>query len=146
MRNIHENCEKTKWKHDLPAFPPKKFFGSNSEDFIQKRRKELENYYSTLLRTIPLEDLPEVYQLLNTNKPVREKKPPTASNNKETSNEKPQVKERQLKAIFEKIVINAEKEMVESNEFDHEPDDESRRKFNQEVQKLKLDLRSALTE
>ena len=76
MRTIHENCEKTKWKNDLPAFPPKKFFGGTSEEFIQKRRKELENYYSTLLRTIELEHLPEVYHFLNTNKPVKKRPPP----------------------------------------------------------------------
>ena len=36
------------------------------------------------------------------------------------------------------------KEMVESNEYDTEIEDETRRKFNQEFQKLKLDLKSPI--
>jgi hypothetical protein len=54
MRTIHENCEKTKWRSELPAFPPRKLFGNTSEEFIQKRKKELENYYSTLFRTVDI--------------------------------------------------------------------------------------------
>lgn len=41
MRTIHENCDKGKYKNDLPDFPPRKLFGNTSEDFIQKRKKEL---------------------------------------------------------------------------------------------------------
>ena len=58
MRTIHDNCEKSKWKNDLPEFPPRKLFGNTQEDFIQKRKKELENYYSTLFKTVDIEDLP----------------------------------------------------------------------------------------
>lgn len=49
-----------------------------------------------------------------------------------------------MKKIFEDIVNKTQTEMVESNEFDPEIEDEVRRKFNQEFQKLKLDLRSPL--
>lgn len=34
--------------------------------------------------------------------------------------------------------------MVESNEFDNDIEDETRRKFNVEFQKLKLDLKSRI--
>lgn len=41
MRDLHIACEKTKYKNELPVFPPRKLFGSTDEAFIQKRKKEL---------------------------------------------------------------------------------------------------------
>ena len=53
-------------------------------------------------------------------------------------------KQAQLKKVFDEIVGKTCKEMVESNEYDTEIEDETRRKFNQEFQKLKLDLKSPI--
>ena len=80
MRMIHENCEKTKWKNDLPMFPPRKLFGNTNTEFIEKRKKELENYYSTLFRTVDIDELPELLAFFNTNKP--QKKRMTEAENK----------------------------------------------------------------
>lgn len=49
-----------------------------------------------------------------------------------------------MKKIFQEIVAKTQQEMVESNEFDPEIEDEVRRKFNHQFQKLKLDLKSPL--
>ena len=134
----------------MPVFPPRKLFGSTDEAFIQKRKKELENYYNTLLKSISVDELPEILHFLNTNKPkVASNKGPSPTHTnvpKETVPVKSDIKDKQqqTKKIFEEIVGKTFKEMVESNEFDTEIEDETRRKFNQEFQKLKLDLRSPL--
>jgi len=136
MRELHVNCEKTKHKNDLPVFPPRKLFNSTDEAFIQKRKKELENYYNTLLKGIPLEELPDILHFLNTNKPkvASNKGPgPVQNTNKQSAPVKTEIKDKQqqTKKIFEEIVGKTFKEMVESNEFDTEIEDETRRKFNQ---------------
>ena len=38
----------------LPAFPPKKWFGNKSEEFLQKRMRELELYFTQLLSVTPV--------------------------------------------------------------------------------------------
>jgi hypothetical protein len=104
----------------LPVFPPRKLFGSTDEAFIQKRKKELENYYNTLLKSISIDELPEILQFLNTNKPkANANKGPSPAQNtiKETVPVKPDIKDKQqqTKKIFEEIVGKTFKEMVESN-------------------------------
>ena len=122
MRDLHVACEKTKFRNDLPVFPPRKLFGSTDEAFIEKRKKELENYYNTLLKSINMEEIPELLQFLNTNKPAKKViKSPTATNtNIQSSPQKPEKKDKQmqLKKIFDEIVVKTFKEMVESNEYD----------------------------
>ncbi len=49
-----------------------------------------------------------------------------------------------MKKMFEEIVGRTKGEMVESNEYDTDIEDETRRKFNQEFQKLKLDLKAPI--
>ena len=149
MRELHVSCQKNK-KFQLPVFPPRKLFGSTDEAFIQKRKKELENYYNTILKTINIEELPDLLSFLNTHKPVKKViKPPAGTSsvpNKPMPQQTPQTKDKQaqLKKVFEEIVGKTCKEMVESNEYDTEIEDETRRKFNQEFQKLKLDLKSPI--
>lgn len=38
----------------LPAFPPKKWFGNKSEEFLQKRMRKLEQYFGQLLTMAPV--------------------------------------------------------------------------------------------
>jgi hypothetical protein len=89
--------------------------------------------------------MPEVLAFFNTNKPVKTKQ---KGNERPTESEqiadKSEKKEKNIKRIFDDIVIKYEKEMVESNEFDNDIEDETRRKFNIEFQKLKLDLKSRI--
>ena len=104
-----------------------------------------------MLKSINIDELPELLQFLNTNKPVKKitKAPstPVTTGKPSSSPAKNDKKDKQvqLKKIFEDIVGKTFKEMVESNEYDNaEIEDETRRKFNQEFQKLKLDLKSPL--
>ena len=110
----------------------------------------MENYYNTILKTINIEELPDLLSFLNTHKPVKKViKPPAGTSsvpNKPMPQQTTQTKDKQaqLKKVFEEIVGKTCKEMVESNEYDTEIEDETRRKFNQEFQKLKLDLKSPI--
>ena len=148
MRDMHIACEKSKYKNQLTVFPPRKLFGSTDEAFIQKRKKELQNYYNTLFKSVDIEEFPELLHFFNTNKPVKKlNKPNDKSPEIQTQSPlKPEKKDKQqqLKKVFEQIVAKAESEMVESNEYSTDIEDETRRKFNQQFQKIKLDFKSAL--
>lgn len=72
MREIHDRCLKIISKNDLPDFPEKKLFGSTKEDFIQKRKLELEHYYNTLSQTMDIKKLPDLYKFIESH---RKKKP-----------------------------------------------------------------------
>jgi hypothetical protein len=148
MRELHVSCEKGKFKNELPVFPPRKLFGSTDESFIQKRKKELENYYNTLLKSVNIDELPEILHFLNTNKPNKKtSKSPVITNVEHHSPAKQDTrkdKQQELKRAFEKIVTKYFDEMEENTEYENEIEDETRRKFNQEFQKLKLDLKSPL--
>lgn len=54
LREIHERCEHALKKGELPDFPEKKLLNNTKEEFIQKRKKELENYYNTLAKTFDI--------------------------------------------------------------------------------------------
>ena len=46
---------KDNYEGALPDFPPKKLFGNLDPIFVSQRKKHLENYFNTLLRTINIE-------------------------------------------------------------------------------------------
>lgn len=54
IRALHIEVEKSS-QGQLPDFPPKKFFGNLEQNFISQRKKHLENYFNTLLRTVNLD-------------------------------------------------------------------------------------------
>ena len=53
----------------MPEFPPRKLFGNTKPEFIQKRKKELENYYTILMKSVSLDEFPNLLKFFNTNKP-----------------------------------------------------------------------------
>ena len=74
MRVIHEKCMQSDRINDLPQFPHKKMFENTKDDFIQKRKKELQNYYNTLLSSINIQGLPDLQEFFDTNKPKKQTK------------------------------------------------------------------------
>lgn len=78
------------------------------------------------MKSISLDELPDILHFLNTNKPkvnTSSNKGPSSQNSntaKETVQNKPGDKDKQTKKIFEEIVGKTFKEMVESNEYDTE--------------------------
>jgi hypothetical protein len=54
LLDIHTVIESRLPAGELPDFPPKKMFGNTNTDFVIRRKKELENYYNTLLKSISI--------------------------------------------------------------------------------------------
>jgi hypothetical protein len=74
---------------------------------------------------------------LNTNKPSRKPERSCGQPSLSTTVEQKQ------KMAFEKIVIKCFDEMEDNTEYENDVEDETRRKFSQEFQKLKLDLHTS---
>jgi|JI6StandDraft_1071083.scaffolds.fasta_scaffold07036_11 hypothetical protein len=64
LLDIHTASETHFPKGELPDFPPKKMFGNTNPEFVVRRKKELENYYNTLLKSIEIAKLPELRSLI----------------------------------------------------------------------------------
>ena len=71
LRDIHKALEARFPKGELPDFPPKGWWYENDKpEFIIKRKKELDNYYNTLFKTMNLNKLPELKEFLESEKPA----------------------------------------------------------------------------
>jgi hypothetical protein len=49
LKDLHESFRKDANSINFPKFPPKKFFGSTDEKFLNQRMTALEHYFGTLL-------------------------------------------------------------------------------------------------
>jgi hypothetical protein len=49
LKDLHESFKKEANSINFPKFPPKKFFGSTDEKFLNQRMTALEHYFGTLL-------------------------------------------------------------------------------------------------
>ena len=50
LRAAHDEFQTANSGKKSPDFPPKAYFSTNSPEFIEKRKKQLENYFSTLIK------------------------------------------------------------------------------------------------
>ena len=50
LLEIHQQFKKDNKKNSIPEFPPKQLFGSENEQFMEQRKKSLENYFSNILK------------------------------------------------------------------------------------------------
>lgn len=51
-------------KGKLPDFPPKKWFGNTERSFVSQRKKHLENYLNTILKSIEIDKIPPLKEFL----------------------------------------------------------------------------------
>lgn len=63
LRYFHSEIS-SKYKGDLPSFPPKKWFGNKSNNFLSQRQKSLEHYFNTLMKTVKIDDFPFLVKFL----------------------------------------------------------------------------------
>ena len=119
MREIHEKCAATQYKNDLPDFPQKKFINSTKEEFIQKRKKELENYYNTLAKTMDIDKLKDLSRFIESHRKVKKTAPkPTKGMDETTKIEAKIKKDNQLRTGFELIYKEVLEELIDiSDEF-----------------------------
>lgn len=79
----------------FPKFPPKKFFGSREEEFINKRQQEINLYFNTLSTNEEFAKLPSLLKFIEENK--KNAVPIERSTNKNSQ------KKREKKIYFKKI-------------------------------------------
>lgn len=60
---LHEQIS-AGFQGNLPEFPPKKWIGNRNPNFLSQRKKHLENYFNTLLRTINFEKIAPLKEFL----------------------------------------------------------------------------------
>ena len=48
LKTLNDLLRKETSNNSFPKFPPKKFFGYNSEDFVRKRQQELDTYFQAI--------------------------------------------------------------------------------------------------
>ena len=48
LKTLNDLLRKETSNNSFPKFPPKKFFGFNSEDFVRKRQQELDTYFQSI--------------------------------------------------------------------------------------------------
>lgn len=151
MRKIHEEIA-SNYDGELPNFPPKKFLGNLDPDFVSQRKKHLENYFNTLLRTINIEKIPLAKNFLFKGRNTSEIHPSNNQNpNIEKGNDfqkKPEIIEKPqtsvLKATggnFEKIVdlySNKMADIIDNRSFPEEEEIYKRKKIYSKFSGLKV--------
>jgi hypothetical protein len=60
LKNLHENFKKEANSINFPKFPPKKFFGSTDEKFLNQRQTALEHYFNTILGSKEFSNIPSL--------------------------------------------------------------------------------------
>ena len=137
----------------LPDFPPKKFFGNLEPNFISQRKKHLENYFNTLLRTVNLDKVTILKDFLfhgkkneenppdksKENAPKNPMKKPKEENKEENQKEKEQPQNSVLKATggnIEKMVDFYQNKMLDITSNTSYPEEEEvlkRRKYYEKM-------------
>lgn len=88
MRRIHSQILEN-YSGELPNFPPKKLIGNMDPDFVSQRKKHLENYFNTLLRTINIDKIPVARDFLFQGRGDNEIHPSENPNNKSNKSNDP---------------------------------------------------------
>jgi hypothetical protein len=60
LKDLHEVIKKEANSINFPKFPPKKFFGSTDEKFLNQRMTALEHYFNTILGSREFSNLPSL--------------------------------------------------------------------------------------
>ena len=86
IRILHGEI-KDNYQGALPDFPPKKIIGNLDPNFISQRKKHLENYFNTLLRTINVEKIIPLRDFLLQGRKIDDKSPTVEDTSKKTLKE-----------------------------------------------------------
>ena len=128
LREIHDRLYTTH-RNDLPNFPEKKLLGSTKPDFVEKRKKELENYYNTVAKTLDIDKLKELHAFLESHRKVKKPAPKPIVNNKESEEtdkiEAKLKKETSLRNGFETIYKEIVDTMMDMSEDFYPPTQEN---------------------
>lgn len=155
MRRMHSQIIDN-YSGELPNFPPKKLIGNLDQDFVSQRKKHLENYFNTLLRTINIDKIPVAKDFIFQGRGENEIHPSENSNiNSNKTNDpskKPELIEKNkepaqtslIKAtggVIEKVVdfySNKMVDILQNNSFPEEEEVLKRKKIYEKFQGAKF--------
>ena len=60
LKTLHDNLRKETSAQNFPKFPPKKFFGSTDEKFLNQRQTELNSYFEQIFNSNEFSQLPSL--------------------------------------------------------------------------------------
>ena len=60
LKTLHDNLRKETTSQNFPKFPPKKFFGSTDEKFLNQRQTELNSYFEQIFHSNEFSQLPSL--------------------------------------------------------------------------------------
>ena len=58
LKTMHDSLRRETNNNSFPKFPPKKFFGYNSEEFLKKRQQELDVYFTSICNSPEFSQIP----------------------------------------------------------------------------------------
>ena len=64
LKTLNDSLRKETSSNNFPKFPPKKFFGFNSEEFIKKRQQELDAYFQSICSSQDFSKLPSFVKFI----------------------------------------------------------------------------------
>ena len=65
LKNLNDSLKRETNNNAFPKFPPKKFFGFNSEEFINKRQQELNVYFEGICNSKEFSKLPSFVKFVD---------------------------------------------------------------------------------
>ena len=65
LKILNDLLRKQTQSNSFPKFPPKKFFGFNSEEFIKKRQQELDAYFQSICSSQEFSKLPSFIRFID---------------------------------------------------------------------------------
>lgn len=60
LKTLHDNLRKETMSTSFPRFPPKKFFGTTDEKFLNQRQTELNSYFDSIFNSKEFSQLPSL--------------------------------------------------------------------------------------
>lgn len=65
LRNLFDQLKESTNPTNMPDFPPKKLFGNMNIDFVEQRKKGLENFFNNLLQRFSMNELEPLKNFFN---------------------------------------------------------------------------------
>jgi len=136
LRGIYRDLREKFTAEGLPDFPPKKYFGTMSENFITQRQKALENFFNNLLKKHRYDEMEPLKNWIESTRQSLKKETKQDNqkglNSDQTRQDNHDKKAEKDKLInLEKVIGNFKNEFFDLNDTFNPPDeDELRKKKN----------------
>lgn len=135
LRQIYRDLRDKFEAKNLPDFPPKKYWGGMSDNFISQRQKALENFFNTVLKTYRYDELDALKAFIDSKRQPKPVPSPTNVTQNQVAGQhqvQPVLPDKQAeknKLInLEKVIGNFKNEFFDLNDTFNPPDEDEMRK------------------